>query len=79
MAIIRDMKSDVAIKELYKLFREITDPFNDGYTQWDNKQSLIDIQYLLEDLLKSCPKFGKLEEEYINQKEQTKIIRLLKK
>lgn len=76
---MNDAKTEIARRELFRLYREVTDPFSDGFTQWGNKQALIDIKYLLDDIMKNCQSFGKFEEDYIKQKELNQVMNILKK
>lgn len=79
MTILIDNKSDIVVRELFKLYREVVDSRNDGFTQWGYKQSLIDLKFMLDNILNNCPNFGKYEDDYLNQKEQEKIVGILKK
>jgi hypothetical protein len=79
MAIMIDKKSEVVKMELFKLFHEVEDPMNDGFTQWENKKSLIDIKYILDSMLNVSPNFGSMEEEYIKFKEHKQVMDILKK
>lgn len=79
MAILFDSKSESVRKELFKIYHEITDPMNDGFTQWEYKKSLIDVKYIIDNMLDCSSKFGALEDEYIKNKEQQKLIGILKK
>lgn len=48
----------------------------DGYTQWGAKQDLYRLKWLVEDALRRCPSFS-LEEEWLREQEQKKIIKIL--
>jgi hypothetical protein len=61
--------------DLQSMTYECCHPRNDGFTQFGIKQDLIEIEFLLKDLLETCPTFAGEEEwlqECLNQ-------RLLKK
>lgn len=79
MAIMFDSKLELVRKELYKIFHEIQDNMNDGFVQWEHKKSLIDVKYIIDNMLDCSSKFGALEAEYIKNKEQQKLIGILKK
>lgn len=51
---------------------------NDGYIQWDCKKELLELKYLLDELIATGPTFGSLEEGLINELEQQKIYNILK-
>lgn len=52
------------IRQLRTMARECSSPYNDGFTSMYIKQDLIQIKFLLDDLLESCPKFQGEEEIY---------------
>lgn len=79
MATSFDKKSEAARNEFFKLYHEVVDPMNDGFLQWEYKKSLIELKYMIDNMLSTCSNFGSIEEEYVNQKEQEKVIRILKK
>lgn len=72
-----DTKSEAVRRELFKIYHEITDPRNDGFVQWEYKKSLIDVKYMLDTMLSETSNFGSFEENYIKNKEQEKLIRVL--
>ena len=47
-------------------------PFNDGFVQSSIKHELIEIRFMLEDLLEACPKFVG-EEEWYHERMLTKL------
>jgi hypothetical protein len=79
MAIMYDPKSDSIRQELFKIFREVQDDRNDGFTQWEYKKVLIDVKYILDDMLDISSTFGVMETNYLKDKEQTKVMDILKK
>lgn len=72
-----DNKSEAVRRELFKIYHEIIEPMNDGFTQWEYKKSLIDVKYMLDTMLSATSNFGSIEENYIKNKEQEKLIRAL--
>lgn len=79
MAIMLNNKTDNISRELFKFYRELQDNMNDGFVQWEYKKSLIDAKYIIDNMLTTSSKFGSIEEDYIKQKEQEKLIGILKK
>jgi len=50
--------------QVHSLAREISSPYNDGYTQWHCKQDLYQIKQLVDQALARSPDFGDLEQEW---------------
>jgi len=69
--------SDI-ISQVHSLAREITSPYNDGYTQWHCKQDLYQIKQLVDQALARSPDFGDLEQEWLQTQEKKHIIKILK-
>lgn len=57
--------------------RECSDPRTDGFIAWGVKQDLYQLKWALDTLLKECPIFS-LEQDWLKEQEQLKIIQLLK-
>ena len=64
--------------QVNSLAREITSPYNDGYTQWHCKQDLYQIKQLVDQALARSPDFGDLEQEWLQTQEKKHIIKILK-
>jgi hypothetical protein len=64
--------------QVHSLAREISSPFNDGYTQWHCKQDLYQIKQLVDQALARSPDFGDLEQEWLHTQEKKHIIKILK-
>jgi hypothetical protein len=64
--------------QVHSLAREISSPFNDGYTQWHCKQDLYQIKQLVDQALARSPDFGDLEQEWLQTQEKKHIIKILK-
>jgi hypothetical protein len=64
--------------QVHSLAREISSPYNDGYTQWNCKQDLYQIKQLVDQALARSPDFGDLEQEWLQTQEKKHIIKLLK-
>lgn len=62
--------------DLQSMTYECRNMRNDGFTQFKIKQDLIEIEFLLKDLLETCPTFYGEEEwlqEYLNQRLLNKL------
>jgi len=55
---------------------ECSNSRNDGFVSWGVKQDLYQLKWQLDALLKDCPKFS-LEEDWLKEQEQIKIIKIL--
>jgi hypothetical protein len=64
--------------QVHSLAREISSPYNDGYTQWHCKQDLYQIKQLVDQALSKSPYFGDLEQEWLQTQEKKHIIKILK-
>ena len=64
--------------QVHSLAREISSPYNDGYTQWHCKQDLYQIKQLVDQALSRSPNFGDLEQEWLQTQEKKHIIKILK-
>ena len=69
--------SDIT-SQIHSLTREISSPYNDGYTQWHCKQDLYQIKQLVDQALAKSPNFGELEQEWLHTQEKKHIIKILK-
>jgi hypothetical protein len=71
---------DVAfiLRQIYSATRECSNPYNDGFTQWEIKKDLYMIQETINDAMKKCSTFGDTEQQWLKDREQRKIIKLLK-
>ncbi len=69
--------SDIT-SQVHSLSRECNSPYNDGFTAWGCKQDLLILQQLINDAIRSSPNFGAMEEQWLKEQEQKRIIKLLK-
>ena len=64
-------------QEIYKMARECSSPYNDGYLSFEIKKDLYEIQSVINTVLKNCPTFHG-EEEWLTEQEKKRIIKHLK-
>lgn len=64
--------------QLHSIAREISSPYNDGFTSWGCKQDLYLIKFLVDDMIAKSPQFGDLEIDFLKLEEQKRIIKILK-
>jgi hypothetical protein len=68
---------DVAT-QLRALSRECSSSYNDGFTAFELKKDLYQIKELVDQALSSSPNFGELEQQWLTNQEQKRIIKILK-
>ena len=66
------------ILQIKNLTRECSSPHHDGIKGWYLKQDLYLIKDTLDDCLREVPSFGKTEDDWLQQKEKKRIIKILK-
>jgi hypothetical protein len=69
--------SDI-VSQLYRLSRECSSPNTDGFTSFELKKDLYLIKEVVDKVLKDSPDFGKLEQDWLTDLEQKRIIKILK-
>ncbi len=65
------------IWSIQKLGYKVTDPYMDGYCQWDQKQKLYRILWEVERQLKKCPTFYG-ESEWLQEQAEEAVLAKLK-
>lgn len=63
---------------LFRTYSEITNPRNDGFSQWGLKQELYQLKFQLDELLKNCPTFVG-EEEWLEEQHKKQMWSELKR
>ena len=67
-----------AVRVINAIRFDVCDMRSDSYVQWGAKQDLWRLKWILDDAIKACPTFSYVEEEWLKEQEQKKIIRILK-
>lgn len=62
--------------QLYMTGVEIMSSKNDGFVQWELKQDLYQIQSLIDTIIQNAPVFEG-EAEYLKDRQQRKLVRIL--
>ena len=62
---------------IYRMARECSSPYNDGYTSFEIKKELYEIKSIIDHALKNSPTFDG-EEQWLTEQEQKRIIKHLK-
>lgn len=68
---------DIA-NQLSALSRECSSPYNDGFTAFEFKKDLYQIKFAIDHALKMAPNFGEMEQQWLTEQEQKRIIKILK-
>ncbi len=66
------------VSQINSLSREVRSPYNDGFTAWNCKQDLLLLHELVTESLEESPSFGEMETEWLKEREQKRIIKILK-
>lgn len=64
--------------QIYALGRECASPYNDGFTAFECKKDLYQIKDIIDHALSEAPDFGELEQRWLTEQEQKRIIKHLK-
>lgn len=64
--------------QLQHLSRECSSPYTDGFTAFELKKDLYLIKEVLDRALKNSPDFGDMEKDWLTEREQKRIINILK-
>lgn len=63
--------------QIHSIARECASPYNDGYTAFGCKQDLYQLKELLDNIIKNSPTFSG-EQEWLQEQEKKRIIKILK-
>lgn len=66
------------VDQIRRLSAECDSRYNDGYTAFGCKQDLLLIKEILDEALSSAPHFGSMEEQWLQEREKKRIIKILK-
>ncbi len=69
---------DDVIQQVHALSRECSSSYNDGFTAFELKKDLYQIKYLVDQALSTSPNFGEMEQKWLTEQEQKRIIKILK-
>jgi hypothetical protein len=64
--------------QLRRMYSECNSSYNTGFIQWAIKQELYEVKFLLDESLQKCSTFAG-EEQWLKEREQEKIIEILKR
>jgi hypothetical protein len=68
---------DDITSQIHSIARECSSPYNDGYTAFGCKQDLYQIKEVIDAAIRNSPTFSG-EEEWLQEQEKKRIIKILK-
>lgn len=63
--------------QIYTMARECSSPYNDGWTSFEIKKDLYEIQQIIDQAIRNCPTFSG-EDQWLTEQEQKRILKILK-
>jgi len=78
MGFKKPLELSTVVYQISAAGRELTSPYNDGFTQWEIKKDLYYIKFLLEDIIERSGTFTG-EEEFLKEESQKRMINILKR
>ena len=69
--------ADIA-SQIHSLARECSSMYNDGFTSFECKKDLYQLKLIIDNALSEAPDFGELEQEWLTEQEQKRIIKIIK-
>ena len=79
MGFMKRWDVDNISSQIHTISRECSSSSNDGFTAWGCKQDLYTLKSLIDSALSKSPTFGDMEEQWLKEQEQKRIINILKK
>jgi hypothetical protein len=65
-------------RQLHSLERECASPYNDGFTAFELKKELYLIKEIVDRAMEQSPNFGDMEDQWLQEQEKKRIIKILK-
>jgi hypothetical protein len=69
--------ADIA-NQISALSRECSSTYNDGFTSFELKKELYFLKEIVDKAVSVAPDFGKMEQQWLTEQEQKRIIKHLK-
>lgn len=64
--------------QIHSLARECSSLYNDGFTSFECKKDLYQLKQIIDAAITNSPNFGELEQEWLQEQEKKRIIKILK-
>ena len=65
-------------RQIHSMARECASPYNTGFLTFEIKKDLYQLKEIINQALAESPHFGDLEEAWLTDQEQKRIIKILK-
>ncbi len=65
-------------RQIHSLARECSSMYNDGFTSFECKKDLYQLKKIIDNALSEAPDFGELEQQWLQEQEKKRIIKILK-
>ncbi len=78
MGFKRDWEVGDIANKIRSISYESNSRYNDGFIQWGCKQDLYILKEIIDRELETSPHFGEMEDEWLKEREQQRIINILK-
>lgn len=69
--------ADIA-EQIRRLSKQCSNHHNDGFTSFELKKDLHILKEIIESCLDDAPDFGKIEQDWLTEREKKRIIKILK-
>lgn len=64
--------------QIYSMARECASPYNTGFLTFEIKKDLYQLKEVIDRALAEAPNFGDMEQQWLTEQEQKRIIKILK-
>lgn len=64
-------------QQINRMSSELNNSKNDGFTAWEIKQDLLEIKFLIDELLEKSCTFGDVESDFLKELEKKKTWKIL--
>jgi hypothetical protein len=65
-------------RQIHTMSRECSSTYNTGFVTFEIKKDLYQLKQIIDQALKDAPDFGDLEQQWLTEQEQKRIIKILK-
>lgn len=65
-------------RQIHTMSRECSSTYNTGFVTFEIKKDLYQLKQIIDQALKDAPDFGVLEQQWLTEQEQKRIIKILK-
>lgn len=65
-------------QQIHSMGRECASPYNTGFVTFEIKKDLYQLRDIINHALEQSPDFGEMEQQWLTEQEQKRIIKILK-